>query len=333
MCKAGPAIFLTVLKPTAIFGVRSSPHGPPGRVSTKELVMRTTFLRLCVSLLFSAAICWAQEAPVQSAHPVSGPDHPWKSSVYCSGFYSGDKIPDDLRLVSGEESETKMTFFFGDIGYLSKGSNQGVKEGDRFSVIRPDRDPLRVPWFKYQYKLEEAMGTYFLDLGQLVVIKTQPNVSIARISFSCDYMQRADIVLPYSERPSGPFKDASQFDALAPASGKPTAMVVYGKSTAQMSGRWYTIYVNLGKSQGVNVGDYFRVFRYQGTHAEMIPLEKNYQDRLYGFGENPRNYSWNDLPREVLGEGIVLNVSQNAATVMITTSRREIFAGDYVELE
>jgi len=44
-------------------------------------------------------------------------------------------------------------------------------------------------------------------------------------------------------------------------------------------------------------------------------------------------YEWNDLPREVLGEGIVLNVSQNSATVLITTSRSEIFAGDYAELE
>ena len=295
--------------------------------------MRTTFLRLSVSLLFCAAICKAQDAPLQNAPSISGPDHPWKSSVYCSGFYSSEKIPDDLRLVSGEESAIKITFFFADIVYLSKGSNQGVKEGDRFSVIREEHDALRVPWFKWQDKLANAMGSYYRDLGQLVVLKTQPNVAIARVSFSCDYMQRADIVLPYSERPSGPFKDASTFDALAPASGKPTAMVVEGKTTAQMTGRWDTIYVNLGKAQGVNVGDYFRIFRYQGNYSETIPKQKDYQDRLYGFGANPKHYSWNDLPREILGEGIVLNVSQNAATVLITTSRREIYAGDYVELE
>jgi len=295
--------------------------------------MRRTLVRLCLSLLFSAAISSAQEAPVQSPHPAAGPDHPWKSSVYCSGFFSSEKMPDDLRLVSGEQSETKITFMYGDIVYLSKGSSQGVREGDRFSVIRPDHDPLQVPWFKWQDKLTNAMGSYYLDLGQLTVIKTEPNVSIAKVSFSCSYMQRADLVLPYSERPSGPFKEPGAFDALAPSSGKPTAMVVQGKATAQMTGRWDTVYVNLGKAQGVKVGDYFRFFRYQGTHAETIPKEKDYQDRIYGFGANPKNYSWNDLPREILGEGIVLNVSQNAATVMITTSRHEIYAGDYVELE
>ena len=54
---------------------------------------------------------------------------------------------------------------------------------------------------------------------------------------------------------------------------------------------------------------------------------------LYGFGSNPKHYAWNDLPREVLGEGIVLNVSPNSATVLVTVLRREIYSGDYVELE
>jgi hypothetical protein len=110
-------------------------------------------------------------------------------------------------------------------------------------------------------------------------------------------------------------------------------MVVRGRDTSQLTGRWDTVYVNLGAKQGVKVGDYFRIFRYQGTRSDTIPVERNYQDRVYGFGSNPRHYAWNDLPREVLGEGIVLNASENAATVLITASRMEIYSGDYVELE
>jgi len=297
--------------------------------------MRATLTRLSVSLLLGAGICMAQEAPVQNQQPVGPTDHPWKSSVYCSGFYTGEKVPDDLRLVTGEQSEYKITFDYGDIVYLSKGANQGIREGDRFSVVRPDSDPLEVSWFKWQDKLTHAMGSLYADLGQLVVIKSEPNIAIARVSFSCNFMQRGDIVRPFSERPAGPFKetDLRKFDKLAPASGKPTAMVVRGRDTAQVTGRWDTVYVNLGAGQGVKVGDYFRFFRYQGTYAETIPKEKDYQDRLYGFGSNPKHYGWNDLPREILGEGIVLNVSQNSSTVMITVSRNQIYAGDYAELE
>jgi hypothetical protein len=296
-------------------------------------MMRAKFAGLCVSLVFGAGVAMAQEGPVQSTEAAGATDHPWNSSVYCSGFYTSEKIPDDLRLVTGEQSEYKITFAARDTVYLSKGSGQGVKEGDRFSVVRAEQDPLRVQWFKWQYKLASAMGDYYRDLGQLVVIKSFPNTAVAKVSFSCEYMQRGDIVRPYSERPSGPFKDSSAFDSLAQVSGKPVAMVVEGLHNAQMTGRWDTVYVNLGTAKGVKVGDYFRIFRYQGTRSETIPREKNYQDRLYGFGSNPQRYSWNDLPREVLGEGIVLNVSQNASTVLITTSRNEIYAGDYVELE
>jgi hypothetical protein len=44
-------------------------------------------------------------------------------------------------------------------------------------------------------------------------------------------------------------------------------------------------------------------------------------------------YQWNDLPRQVLGEGIVVRTGANSSTVLMTTAREEIFIGDYVELE
>jgi hypothetical protein len=39
------------------------------------------------------------------------------------------------------------------------------------------------------------------------------------------------------------------------------------------------------------------------------------------------------LPRELLGEGIVLNVTRGAATVLITYSSAEMYAGDFAEIE
>ncbi len=53
----------------------------------------------------------------------------------------------------------------------------------------------------------------------------------------------------------------------------------------------------------------------------------------YGFGSAPERYSWNDLPREILGEGIVLSVTKNSSTVLITYSSSTIYSGDYVEVE
>jgi hypothetical protein len=294
--------------------------------------MRATVAGFCLSLV-SAATCMGQVAQVSSTQALPPSDHPIRSSVYCSGFYSGQRVSDELRLVTGEQSEQKATFTEGDIVYLSVGGNKGVQPGDRYSVMREFSDPLKVPMFKWQEKLTKAMGTYYADLGQLEVIKVQPNIAIAKVSMSCDLMQRGDIIRPFVERPSGPYKDASDFDKLAPVSGKPAAMVVGGLDTQQLTGKLDTLYVNLGTGQGVKVGDYFRIFRYQGTIPGLIAVEKDYQDRLYGQGSNPRHYAWNDLPREVIGEGIVLNATQNSSTVLITAARHEIYSGDYVELE
>jgi hypothetical protein len=101
----------------------------------------------------------------------------------------------------------------------------------------------------------------------------------------------------------------------------------------QSVGQGETIYVNLGAAQGVKVGDYLRLFRHQGKDVGTIPQTKNYVYELYGFGSTPVKYDWKDLPREVLGEGIVLNASRNAATVFITYSSAEVYPGDNVEIE
>ncbi len=295
--------------------------------------MRANAVGLCLSLVLGAGACLAQEAPPAATQPVAKANQPDHSQVYCSGFVTDQKVSDDIRLISGEESRIKLIFSRGDYVYINRGVNQGVREGDRFLAVRAVTDPNRVPWFKWQAKLMKAMGTAYADLGEVRVVKVQPSVSIAQVTFSCGPMQRGDILRPYVDRPVAQFKEGGPFDIFAPISGKPVAMVVTGKDFIQTAGANDTIYVNLGTNQGVKLGDYFRIFRYQGTHAETVATEKGYQYMQYGYGSAGKAYQWNDLPREILGEGIVLNVSHNSSTVLITYSRSDIYAGDYVEVE
>jgi len=290
--------------------------------------MRARIAVLSLSVFLGAAVCSAQNAtPVA---PIPQADY---STVNCAGFVADPKVPDEVRIVSGEQSNYKITFARGDYVHINRGLDKGVRVGDRFAVVRPDKDPQDIPWFKWQTKLLRAMGTLYMDAGQLRVVSVQPKVSIARVSFSCDFMQRGDIVLPYQDRPAPPFKDPAAFDHFAPVSGKPVAMVVAGRDYSQLYGKLNPVYVNLGTTQGVKVGDYLRIFRYQGSHAETSYQDSGYQYKMYGFGSAPQRYEWNDLPREVVGEGIVISVSRNSSTMMITFSNIEVYAGDYVEIE
>jgi len=253
--------------------------------------------------------------------------------IYCSGTITSESVPHETYVITGEESNYKNTFQEGNYVYINKGSSQGVKVGDEFSVIRAVTDPTDIEWTKWQFSILKKIGTMWEDEGRLRVVVAQPNVSIAQIVNSCNYIQRGDIVLPFNERPAPPLKSEANFDRFAPPSGKPVAMVVSGKQFAILDGTNDVIYVNLGTSQGVKVGDYFRIFRYQGTEHETAYQTERAAFDIYGYGSAPAKYQWDNVPREVIGEGVVVRAAPNSSSVLITFSLHQIYAGDYVEVE
>jgi hypothetical protein len=268
---------------------------------------------------------------------------PIAKDLYCTGTITSESVPKDSYVITGEGSNYKITFTEGDYVYLNKGASAGVKVGDEFSVIRKVVDPTEEEWTKWQNEIIRKLGTWWEDEGRVRVIVAQPETSIAQVENVCNWVQRGDIILPFKERPAPPLKPAASFDRFAPTSGKATAMVMIGKAFQVELGTNDVFFVNLGAEQGVRVGDYFRIFRYTGTEHETayqtrrfaFDAEKgdDFYGRIYGFGASPKKWKWDNTPREVVGEGVVLRTGPNSATVLTTFSLREFFVGDYVELE
>ena len=204
------------------------------------------------------------------------------ADIYCSGLVTDQAVPRETYVISGENSSYKIVFGPGDPVYINRGADQGVKIGDVFEVIRPEQDPDSIKWFKYQAQLARAMGTTYADIGQLHVIQVQPKTSIAEVTMGCDTMQRGDIVRPFQPRPF-PALHNVKFNPFAPPSGNKTGMVVTSKDFGMLSGAGKIVYVNLGSAQGVQVGNYFRMFRYQGSQNEM-PLTRNVIRRTKSTG-------------------------------------------------
>jgi hypothetical protein len=278
-------------------------------------------------------------AGAQSAPPI-----PRSGDIYCSGEVTTEAIPHDTYVITGEQSDTRITFDEGDYVYVNKGSNQGVKVGDVFSAVRAVKDPFGIEWTKWEFAILKKMGTVWEDEGRVKVLIVRPDTSIGQVEHSCDYLQRGDVLVPFTERPAPPLKSEAGFDRFAPANGKPLAMVITGKKFQQQVGNNDIIYVNLGNSQGVKIGDYFRIFRYQGTQHETAYQTPRYafdqEDGMavpdvgiYGFGSVPKKWNWSNVPREDVGEGIVLRTGPNSATVLITFCLRPVYPGDYVEIE
>ena len=290
-----------------------------------QFIHRTinTGLSLGLGLLAFAGLARAQQYTRTTPTPVD---------VYCSGVVSDKAIPDDSYLISGENSRYRSTFAPGDNVFINRGAENGVKIGDQFDVVRAVKDATDISWFKDQPMLSRAMGTVYADIGRLQVVHVDPKTSTAVLAVSCGLMQRGDIVRPFEARPAPQLHEAKT-DPFAPSSGKKTAMIVSTKDFGTIVGSGRIVYVNLGSGQGVQVGDYFRVFRYQGTHTDTLYQIKDMSYKAYGYGSTPVAYQWDNLPRHVLGEGIVLRTGPNSSTVLLTDSRQEIFVGDYVEVE
>ncbi len=284
----------------------------------------TIGLRVGLGLAVAAGIAEAQAIPLNT---------PSTRQVYCSGLVTDQPVPHDSYIISGENSRYKTTFTTGDYVYINRGAEQGVKVEDEFEVVRPVSDAMATTvWFKYQAMLNKAMGTTYADIGRLRVLHVDAKTSTAEMDLGCEMMQRGDIVRPFVARPAPQFH-AVKLDLFAAPSGKKTAMVVTTKDYNVLTGTGRIVYVNLGSAQGVRVGDYFRVFRYQGTHIETAYQFQDTAYKAFGYGSAPVRYEWNNLPRQVLGEGIVLRTGPNSSTVMVTDARFEIYVGDYVEVE
>jgi hypothetical protein len=290
-------------------------------------------------IIFAGLILGLSGLAASAQDRVAGGGGAIPNDINCSGVVTSESVPRDTYVITGQQSNHQIVFIEGDYIYINKGSDQGAKVGDTFSIVRPMEDSIKMEWTKWQTSILGKMGTVWEDEGQARIVVAQPKVSIAQVQHSCGFIQRGDTVLAYTERPVPQPKQNMNFDRFAPPSGKAKAMVIIGKDYRQQVGSNEIVYVNLGNLQGVKVGDYFRIFRYEGTEHETAFQTPRYsfdvalKSPTYGYGSAPKEWNWNNVPRENIGEGVVLRTGPNSSTVLITFILHEVYAGDYVEVE
>lgn len=289
--------------------------------------MLRQMVRLSFLLALGAACAAAQANPPAADRTLNPHD------VYCSGMMTIEAIPYDTYLISGEESDPQTAFSGGNYVYLNKGASQGVKVGDEFLISRPEKDFNKLKWFKTEPAMRATMGEQWKDLGRVRVVVAGQNVATAQVVYSCDYMQRGDYARPAEERPAPKLKEAKGFDRFAPSSGKAVGLVVAGKDFQSSFGANDVAYVSLASSEGARIGDFVRIFRYQSERTQTAYQTRDLQYKIWEFGKSPQPYASRSLPREVLGEGVILRVTPKAVTVFVMHSLREVYLGDFAEIE
>lgn len=215
--------------------------------------------------------------------------------LYCSGWVEEKREPSTLTIAGAElEKSLQAT---GDIVFLSQGRSQGIAAGAEYLVVRPDHKVVHPA-------TNEKLGTYMQRMGHVRVICAQENTATAVVVGACESVQPGDELLPWKDLPSPTLERVPPVDGCMDPSGLAQGYVVDGGADELISvAGGNVVATDLGNEAGVQPGSLLTLFRDNG-----------------------------DLPRLILGQGVVLTVDGDTSTVKVLHSKREVRRGDRVEV-
>jgi hypothetical protein len=269
-----------------------------------------------------------------------------RSSLYCAGYIQHERLPQMPEIVGAEEEQEQREYSDGDFVYLNAGSQQGIKEGQTFQIIRPRGDVKGVHKTKSGF-----IGTYVQDVGQLQVFKVRENTSAAQITFACDQILLGDLLAPVPERESPLQRAEESLDRFTDSSGKQHGRLMMAKDGREMVTRHDIVYIDLGSEDQVKRGDYLTIYRPLGTgNVTRVGDEEITRKRTGGFqSDRYRGGGFSNqasrvdvtqvkrdrpsMPRKVIGEMVVIDVQTRTATAIITRVASEVHTGDWVEIQ
>ena len=89
-----------------------------------------------------------------------------RTRLYCAGYIRHQLLPHMPEIVGALEEQEQRRYSDGDVVYINAGSQQGIREGQIFQIIRPRGDVKGVHKEKRGF-----LGTYIQEVGQLQVFK------------------------------------------------------------------------------------------------------------------------------------------------------------------
>ena len=256
---------------------------------------------------------------------------PTPADMYCAGFISTDKVPESTFIAAGWNSPDQTRYAgISDIVYIH---GHGLKEGDRYQIVRHVKDPNHFELYKGQAAAVRAAGETYFELGSVKIMSVQKDTGIAVPELSCADFVPGDLAIPFETRPAPKFRKVT-LDRFAPPNGKPQGRIILSNEFDSFVGTKYKVYLNIGADKGLKVGDYLRATRtYSYTYADpesgMSLKASAREDQQY---KEPKFTDLASLPRRTLGDMMVLSVHKRSATAMVLSALEDIHVGDGVEL-
>ena len=298
-------------------------------------------------------LTWAQAGPAEPTpagtlptsvnFPVERVQMPTTADLYCAGFVSKE-LARDRYVTGGLESPFTTRFANGDAVYLN---GKGYELGQRFAIVRELKDPNRYELFKGQWAAAKAAGEPYAEIARVRVIDTRGKSTIAQVEYSCDTVVPGDFAIPYVEKPAIAFHTPMRFDRFLPSDGQVAGRIFLAKDFDSELGTGGKVYMNIGSSQGLKVGDYLRAVRtydadahdpvtslsYKASSNEVTQKREAAVDPNFLTKTGGPVIHTSDMPRRAVGEIVVLSTTPGTATGMIVFAMEPVHVGDGVELD
>jgi hypothetical protein len=262
---------------------------------------------------------------------------PKENDVYCAGFITNTPPISDLYVITGAEGGLQEIFIPGNAIYLSRGAGNIMRPGGEYMLLRAIVDPeYRMEWFTGQNRLLKSLGTVYSEVGRVRIDIVHEYVSTAKVLSVCGEILPGDIAVPINLKPTPP-APREVFDRFAPSSNKNEGIIATGKEFEGSLSAGKIVYLSIGADKGVEVGQQYRIYRTFATSAD-DPNRRYLENTPTELFKMRINYKLSKaqravLPRDILGEMVILSVQGKSATALITMSGAEIFPGDQVELK
>jgi hypothetical protein len=186
-----------------------------------------------------------------------------------------------------------------DVVYTDIGTSLGAKSGDSFTIYKKMKSFSNPKTFEF-------LGYKILTLGSLQLTDMQEKSSRAVITQSYLEITSGDQLMPY--------RDKRREIALKAATRDLHGSIIDSRLGNILIGAEDVVYLDLGASQGVEVGNMLYV-------VKDVKPDSRYVNRDVG-----------NLPKEVLGAVVVVETGKNTSTALVVKSIEAIHVGDQVQL-
>jgi hypothetical protein len=194
----------------------------------------------------------------------------------------------------------------GETVYLNGGSNQGVKPGDRFLILKTVARKLMHPTIK-----KKNLGDVLQQIGVLRISTVETKGAVAVIERCMDTVTIGDHVVRFTEPTNIPLQlrtDTSE-PVKIPAN---SPIVVYSREDKLSSAGGDMIIVDKGTNDGLKVGDVLLAARL----------------KTFSVGADTDKKPPTETTSYYLGQALVVRTDAQTATCRILRSNEELRVGD-----